>query len=373
MRQCDAVEVTLLHPSIRSNILKHYGADFKIDLVEETCNSILCTCIHLRKKLERCSDEKMLLPKNLGADIEYTLENKVYPLLDVLEAFTYQSAWYDSWISSSCYIKLKKVEEKFQRTLHVLNSTILNLCPVIGSINVSCLKRQIDELMVAGVLNQIDCIDFSNKKSEDWDAEIGSMTRDLRKISLNYTDIQILELVALANFKKLEVVKLRGIKLPKPECWIPVINALSRDLRELDLGCIAIGASGLLALEHLNRLEKINLSGIVLEKKEDWSQVISCLSKRIKEIGLSYTNIDKHSLIKLFNNTVLEELDLTSVNLYSREDWKQLINCLPKSVNKVVVSHTSVPWDLQLECIQLIKSDPLRSRRYFMCCYAPEL
>ncbi len=176
----------------------------------------------------------------------------------------------------------------------------------------------------------------------DWVPVMQFLPATVKKLDLGEVNIDASGLRELSRLTNLEEIDLRSVKLSNPANWASVMQSLPVTVRKINLEWANIDASGLCELSRLDRLEEINLRMARLTNRDNWGSVIQSLPATLKKICLLGSDIDVSGLRELSALTSLEELDLVHVKLTNRDNWGLVIKSIPVTVKKLDLSWSNI-------------------------------
>ncbi len=198
-------------------------------------------------------------------------------------------------------------------------------------------------------LEEIVLQDIKLSNPGAWARILESWPRNVRKIDLSKIYIAGKGLEVLSRFVCLERIDFRSIKLSKAANWVRVLESLPKSVRQIAITFTNIDAVGLQGLSRLESLEEINLHGISLQYDTDWASALGSLPISVRKINLMNTNIDAVGLEVLSRLESLEEIELSWIQLSNEADWESVLRSLPKSVREIDLSLTNCPDELKEE------------------------
>ncbi len=235
-------------------------------------------------------------------------------------------------------------------------SVIQSLHPGVKKLYLNWTNIDVDGLRELSRFNSLEKIDLEFIKltnREHWIFVIKSLPAVVKKIKLGFTNIDVSGLQELSRFNSLEEIYFGGVKLSYPTDWVVVIQSLPVMVRKLYPGITNIDVDGLRELSRFNSLEEISFWAVELSDPSDWASVIQSLHLGVKKLDLGTTNIDEYGLLKLSHLTSLEEICLYSVKLSDPRDWASVIQSLHPGVKKLNLDSTNIDASGLLELSRL--------------------
>ncbi len=137
-------------------------------------------------------------------------------------------------------------------------------------------------------------------------------------------------------------INLDRVHLNYPDEWITLIQELPDTVERIHLVHTNINTSGLLKLNRLKHLEEINLFHVPLSNRNDWAQIIQALPDTVQRLHIHWVNINTSGLLQLNRLVHLEEVILACITLSQQEDWVPIIQALPETLKRIELRVTNI-------------------------------
>ncbi len=202
--------------------------------------------------------------------------------------------------------------------------------------------RALIELNRLVLLEELVLTDIKILGRSHWKYVIQSLPNRIRKIRLGDESINAQDLLALKHLELLEKVSFSYIELSNQDSWVSVINVLPKCIKEITFFSCNINTCGLIALHRFTKLKKIRLYNTGLSNPNDWVYVIQSLPEDIIELDLSATNIDVFGLVTLNRLSKLEKISLERVELSSPKEWELVVLSFPEGIKTANLAYTNI-------------------------------